>query len=302
MTNCSCNNTNNSSTSNNCKPLGETLTHGNKTKEAVCINVDKVYDACRERHCLEDLPVIVCSRCQSIIDNAINVKVKSAEVIWVFTDIEPVPFNRGYFSVDTKYFFNVMLEVFTGSGRPVQVEGLCTFDTKVILFGSEGNSKSFSSKNNPGSDMPLIWQKNNLPKAVVEVVEPIALNAKLVETCNCCMPGCDVQGIPDCICRCFEDDLALCCHEGEKRVFVTLGLFAITRIERNVQLLMPAFDFCIPTKECDASTDDNPCGLFETLRFPVDEFFPPEKSSFDCQEAPLSDRVHHHEHEVSCRH
>lgn len=283
MSNCNCNSNSNS----NCRPLAETLAQNDRRKEAVCINVNKVYDACREKNCLEDLPVMICSRCQHIIDNAINVKVKSAEVIWVFTDIEPVPFNRGYFTIDTKYFFNVVLDVFTGVGRPVQVEGLCTFDTKTILFGSEGNSKTFSSKNNPGSDMPSMWQRNNLPEAVVEVVEPIALNAKLVDVCNCCIPCCDIQSIPDCICRCFNDDLAFNSgNEGEKRVLVTLGLFTITRIERNVQLLMPAFDFCIPTKECIASSDEDPCRLFNTLKFPIDEFFPPERSAFDCDEAP----------------
>ena len=28
------------------------------------------------------------------------------------------------------------------------------------------------------------------------------------------------------------------------------------------------------------ATDDNPCDLFERINFPVDDFFPPEKSDF----------------------
>lgn len=28
------------------------------------------------------------------------------------------------------------------------------------------------------------------------------------------------------------------------------------------------------------STDDTPCDLFERINFPVDEFFPPERSEF----------------------
>ena len=32
-----------------------------------------------------------------------------------------------------------------------------------------------------------------------------------------------------------------------------------------------------------SATDDNPCDLFDRIQFPVDEFFPPEKSEFvDC--------------------
>ena len=140
-------------------------------RDGVCIHTDQVYDSCREKDCIEDVQVIL-TRCgQEIVDDAINVKVKSAEVIWVFTDLEPVPFNRGFFTVDIKYFFRVTLEVFRGVGRPTEVEGLATFDKKVILFGSEGNSKVFSSKFNPGGQMPTMWQKNNLPKAIVETVD-----------------------------------------------------------------------------------------------------------------------------------
>ncbi len=112
---------------------------------------------------------VILTRCgQNIVDQAINVKVKSAEVIWVYADLDPVPFNRGFFTVDIKYFFKIILEVFRGVGRPTEVEGLATFDKKVILFGSEGNSKVFTSKYDPGNQMPHIWEKNNLPTAVVE--------------------------------------------------------------------------------------------------------------------------------------
>ena len=46
-------------------------------------------------------------------------------------------------------------------------------------------------------------------------------------------------------------------------------------------LLIPAYDFCVPQKECIGATDDNPCDLFDRISFPVDEFFPPERGDFD---------------------
>ncbi|OQB12666.1 MAG: hypothetical protein BWY15_02125 [Firmicutes bacterium ADurb.Bin193] len=232
-----------------CGSCNETLAD---FRDGVCIHTDQVYDSCRERDCLEDLQVIL-TRCgQELVDRAINVKVKSAEVIWVFIDLDPVPFNKGFFTVDIKYFFKVTLDVFCGIGRPTEVEGLATFDKRVILFGSEGNSKIFTSKHDPGAQLPSMWTKNNLPKAVVEVVDPIALNAKLVDAkdCHCCCNN--VAGIPDNICRCFGDDLVL--GDADKAVFVTLGLFTIIKIERNVQLRIPAIDFCVPTRECLAAT------------------------------------------------
>jgi hypothetical protein len=58
-----------------------------------------------------------------------------------------------------------------------------------------------------------------------------------------------------------------------KFVLVTLGLFSIVKIERQVQMLIPAYDFCILDKECTNSTGD-PCELFRSIKFPVNEFFP----------------------------
>lgn len=249
-------------------------------KDGVCIHTDQVYDSCREKDCLEDLQVILTAEGQAIVDRAINVKIKSAEVIWVFTDLESVPFNKGFYTVDIKYFFRVILDVFCGVGQPTQVEGLATYDKKVILFGSEGNSKTFTSSYNPGNQMCDMWKKNNLPRAIVEVVDPIALSARIVDASDkcCCCNCCDVSSIPDSICGCFRETLVV--PSNERKILVTLGIFTIVKIERNVQLLIPAIDFCIPTKECTTATEQNPCELFNTLRFPMDEFFPPQRGEF----------------------
>ena len=62
-----------------------------------------------------------------------------------------------------------------------------------------------------------------------------------------------------------------------KTVFVTIGLFTIVQIERNVQMLIPAYDFCVPEKECIESSND-PCEMFSRIDFPTEEFFPPNIS------------------------
>ena len=144
-------------------------------KDGVCIHTDQVYDSCKEKDCLEDLQVILTAEGQCIVDQAINVKVRSAEVIWVFTDLEPVPFNKGFFTVDIKYFFKVVLDVFRGVGQPTQVEGLATYDKKVILFGSEGGSKTYMSKYKFDENDVQLWPKNNLPVAHTEVSDNIGI-------------------------------------------------------------------------------------------------------------------------------
>ncbi len=249
----------------------------------VCINTNQIYDSCKDRDCIRDQRVYFTNRGQEIIERAINVKIKKAEIIWVYTNVEPLSFNRGYFTVDMKFFIKVTVEAFRGVSCPTEIEGLLTYDKKVILFGSEGNVKIFeSSLNEDCEDISKMWQKTNLPTAVVEVVDPIALAAKLVSREDDCCCDCNDHflAIPENICDCFDDEL----YTGDdgKLVLASLGLFSIVRLERNAQLLIDATDFCIPCKECPTATENNPCELFNTIRFPFDEFFPPRKAVEDC--------------------
>ncbi len=253
-------------------------------KEAVCIQTGQIYDSCRDKECIENLRVYLCGPGQSLIDRAMNVKTKSAELIWVFPTVEAVPFNKGFYTVDMKFFFKITLDVYTNVCTPTRVCGLATYNKKVVLFGSEGNSKVFTSQNGTECDFDLSdWQRTNLPKAVVSAIDPIVLSTNLVDACDPC-GGCgcgcacevDVANVPKSVQQIFDDALVL---SGEqKRVYVSLGLFSIVKLERDVQLLIPAYDFCVPDKECQVSTESNPCELFEKLNFPVDEFFPPTKS------------------------
>lgn len=252
-------------------------------REKVCIQTEQVYDSCRSKECIECLRVYLTETGQEIIDRALDVKCRKSEIIWVFTNTEAMPFNRGYYTVDLNYFFKITLDVYTGVSRPVCVEGLATFNKKVVLFGSEGSAKIFESKYKEDSFDPQLWQKTNMPKAVVEVVDPICLGAKIADRCDTCNMGnedMDICNIPDCVRRVF-DDRFVGMGTGNRNVYVSLGLFTIVKLERNVQLLIPAYDFCIPEKECVASTVDDPCNIFENISFPVDEFFPPRQGCFE---------------------
>lgn len=263
-------------------------------REAVCIHTEKIYDSCKDKDCLEDAQVIFKNPrwVQMIVNRAISVKITDAEVKFVYTDVEPVPFKKGFYTVHTKYFIKVCLS-FLVPGNPkgnhtIQVEGLVIFDKKVILFGSEGGVKIFKSQfrdTNSVQDIGDVLQQDNLPIVKVEVAEPIPLNARIVEVCerrDCCC----LDDIPKCILDCLCDNDTDVAgteehHRGPtKEVVVSIGLFSITKLLRVVQLLIPAFDFCVPDKECVSSTDENPCDIFDTIDFPVDEFFPPQIFDF----------------------
>ena len=113
--------------------------------------------------------------------------------------------------------------------------------------------------------------------AVVEAVDPIVLSMKVVELCECRPCNCEISDIPACVCDAFNNELYF--GNDGKRVYVTLGQFSIIRLERDTQLLIPAYDYCVPEKECAGGRcNDDPCEIFSQIRFPVEEFFP----SGDC--------------------
>lgn len=157
---------------------------------------------------------------------------------------------------------------------PVTVEGLCVFDKRAILFGSEGSAKIFSSKFRSGEpDIPML-RRSNLPEAVVEAVDPIVLDARLVESgCSRRDCDCDLCEVPPAISQCFGGEL--CGGDEGRRIYITLGQFSIVRLERDSQLLVPVYDYCMPEKECSCGSTDDPCSLFRNINFPVGEFFPP---------------------------
>lgn len=248
-------------------------------REAVCVHTKKITDACRDKDCVEDLRVYLTKSSQCALDRACSVKAGCAELLFVSTNVEPICFNKGFYTVDVRYFYKITADAFVGAARPVEIAGLAVFDKRVILFGSEGSSKTFTS------DMVLDCAdlpKANQPTAVVEAVDPLVLNLKLVDPCECKCCECELCDVPACICACFGSDLDFGC-EG-KRLFVSLGQFSLIRLERDTQLLIPVYDYCMPEKECTCdggACEEDPCELFRHVKFPVNEFFPPNRVTPD---------------------
>lgn len=232
---------------------------------------------CFDKDCLEDLRVYFTRDRQCLVDDASSVRIKSADILNVFVTLEPVPFHKGFYAVDMTFFCNVCVDVFCSlTNYPIAIDGISIFQKKVILYGSEGSVKLFNSDQDPEHMEPQDCKKS-LPKAVVQVAEPIPLSAKLCHH----IPACDVCcTIPDCICQRFGGEF----ERGpmKQHVYATIGLFTIVQILRNVQMLIPAYDFCIPEKECGVASTDNPCEMFNRIDFPTDEFFPPKAGDLNC--------------------
>lgn len=275
-----------------------------KIKEAVCIQVEKVYDSCKERDCLEDLEVFGISKC--LIKKAIDVSCVDVEVEHVKIDVEPLRFRKGFYTVTVTFIFKVHVELFF-KNRPSQIKcGVAMFTKKVVLFGSQGSIKIFKSKSKKGYSenhcYPLLEQDNK-PNGVVEVAEPICLSARIDEECPPTSLGAAEVEIIKSVLGIIQANVATVEVENvknsdvdvdinqnniiniggeekpERKIVVTIGIFTIIKLVRLVQLLVPAFGFCNPPT-CVEISPENPCDLFNSIDFPKELFFPPQKHEF----------------------
>ncbi len=252
-----------------------------KIKEAICIDTARVYDSCADKDCLADMRVYFTDSAQEVIDNATSVRCRGVEVLNVFSEVERVAFNRGFYSVDLTFFFCITFDVFsTPNCPPETVSGLTVFSKKCILYGSDGNVKIFSSEFSANEADEQLPMTSSNPRAKIQVAEPLCLDAKLCRPCDCCNNLTDFScGIPRCVKKRFCGQF--CSQNSEKAVRATIGLFTIIQLERDVQMLVPAYDFCMPSKECACDNED-PCDSFRKIKFPVGEFFPPNEKDLDC--------------------
>ena len=249
-------------------------------REAVCVHTDKISDSCLAKDCIEDLQVYLTDPSQQALDCAVSAKARYVELLHVGVHVETVPYSTGYYTVDLTFYYRVIADASAAGGRPTTVTGLAIFSKRLVMFGGETSARSFSSRSGVSCLCKQAIQAGNVPEAIVEVVDPMILGSRVQEVCNCncCPPSPPV--IPEAILGCFEEQLVL---DGEsKRLLVTIGQFSIARLERSTQLLIPTFDYCIPSKTCKnvgSSNTESPCEVFGQIEFPMDAFFPSKNDS-----------------------
>ena len=77
---------------------------------------------------MEDLQVFFSDKTQPIIDKAASIKCKKVKVLNVCVDVESVPFNKGFYSVDMTYYFLITLDVYAAAvSPPVTVQGVAVY-------------------------------------------------------------------------------------------------------------------------------------------------------------------------------
>ncbi len=247
---------------------------GGGGRENVCIEANRVLDSCRDRDCFENVQVFITGFGNEIIERTGNIRVKDSCITWSSITVDPIAFNRGFYSVNLRLYIKITFEACLSPGRVQEFDGVAVIDKNVVLFGGESNLNVFKSNGTSGfCEMPteVCCNEGNVPTAVVEVVDPIILNAKIIEKkhehhCFCC---CTCGDIPDGVTRNINGPLS---DDGERFLVVSIGLFSVVRIVRPAQFIIQATEYTVPDKECLTHSEENPCDIFKCMAFPTHEF------------------------------
>lgn len=253
------------------------------SREMVCIETNRILDSCRDRDCFENVRVILTEFGNDIIEHTSTVRTKNACIAWTSINIDPVQFNRGFYTVIIRFYIRLSFEACIG-GRVQEFDGVAVVEKKVILYGSESNVSVFRSSSDPTdycvTPEPVCCTKN-VPSAVVEAVDPIVLDTKVVEPTDCCQCYCCccASDIPQSVSYRLNGTLNDTCNDSTKYLTVSLGIFSVVRMVRPAQYLINAIEYNVPDKECVAGCENDPCSLFRSMAFPIGEFNPTPFSS-----------------------
>jgi hypothetical protein len=314
-------------------------------KEAVCVEVQRVFDSCSDRDCIYELPVTLSHCSGEITDDLTIARSRCTEVEDVCISVDPIPFKSGYYSVDITYKFKIVVEAYnqtqacSNQSCGTTLCGTALWSKRVILYGSEGNSRVFASTDTkvsvenqycPGNGYADACERActcglttpSAPKATLNVVDPVTLEAKFICVpanapaagicqpeyvpcgcncgcgCNSCNNGCNTGCNTGCNNGCNNN-----CNDGCKKTYkrilvVSLGLFSIISLSRPVSIIVPAYDYCIPCKDCSLSATsaaEAPCEVFDKIEFPTEQFFPQPSA-----ESPFSPCCGQKEPECGC--
>ena len=239
-----------------------------------CIIAYKIFDQCRKQICLT--PCILgparCAKnnaqCSEIIQegdvivppiNAASVSLDDLTLCRILiTKKKENPFRTGYWDVEIKFVFNYTLTFRDSECEFITCcHATSIYTLRMTLFGSIGSETAMATDlvNTAGintSSGPFV--------SVEAKAAGLAAELKLTPRCNC---SCDC-----------DDNIT----EVPTAVCVTIGLFAIVRLFRPVNMVVRNFGCCVPEECTGAEAATNVCDFFNSLTFPSDMFCPPTLS------------------------
>ena len=130
----------------------------NDLRQALSVHTRKITDSCRDKDCIEDLRVYLTQGSQSILDSCASAKVRCADLLYTYIDVEPVAFDRNHYCIDVTFFYRILADATVGTNRPVSLYGLAVFSKRAVLCGEESKAHIFTSNTRIGRALLLVHQ------------------------------------------------------------------------------------------------------------------------------------------------
>ena len=147
-------------------------------QEALSIHTRKITDSCRDKDCIEDLRVYLTAGSQAVLDSAASAKVRCADLLYTYIDVEPVAFDRNRYCIDVTFYYRVLADATVGAGRPTTLYGLALFSKRAVLCGEDSRTHIFTSDTRIHETDGVSRYYANRPTAVVEVTDTNSQNNK----------------------------------------------------------------------------------------------------------------------------
>ena len=153
----------------------------NDLQQALSIHTRKITDSCRDKDCIEDLRVYLTRGSQNILDSCAGAKVRCADLLYTYIDVEPVAFDRNHYCVEATFYYRVLADATVGACRPVTLHGVAVFSKRAVLCGEDSRARIFTSDTRLGGPDGVTVASVNRPTAVVEVTDTNSQAGK----CDC---------------------------------------------------------------------------------------------------------------------
>lgn len=147
-------------------------------REALSIHTRKITDSCRDKDCIEDLRVYLTRGSQALLDTATGAKVRCAELLYTYIDVEPIAFDRNHYCIDVTFYYRILADAVIGTGRPAALYGLAVFSKRAVLCGEDSRAHIYTSETRICEPDGITRYSANRPTAVVEVTDTNSQNRK----------------------------------------------------------------------------------------------------------------------------
>ena len=79
-------------------------------QEALSIHTRKITDSCRDKDCIEDLRVYLTAGSQALLEKSSGAKVRCAELMYTYVDVDPVAFDRNHYCIDATFYYRIIAD------------------------------------------------------------------------------------------------------------------------------------------------------------------------------------------------